>query len=138
MACFCHADMYPHGLKSLSPGDYAVHNACTLCNSSSKLPTPANPDCDAPVSAAETTVEKTLKRLGTSFEMVPLPSEGSMYVKPAAVMFELDGEHVHEAVVEWSTRQLIVLPQHQTQCMHACIICYCNELQHRPSRAGIT
>lgn len=59
MSVFCHADMYPHGLKSLSP---------------------------------DTTVEKTLQRLGSKFEMVPLPAEGSMYVKPAAVMYELDGE----------------------------------------------
>lgn len=65
MSVFCHADMYPHGLKSLSP---------------------------------DTTVEKTLQRLGSKFEMVPLPAEGSMYVKPAAVMYELDGEC---AVLQW-------------------------------------
>jgi hypothetical protein len=40
----------------------------------------------------DTTVEKTLARLGSKFEMQPLPAEGSMYVKPAAVMYELDGE----------------------------------------------
>lgn len=40
---------------------------------------------------ADTTVEKTLQRLG-SFEFVPLPPEGSAYIKPASVIYTLDGE----------------------------------------------
>jgi len=44
------------------------------------------------VRAAETTIHKTRQRLGSKFELVPLPSEGSLYIKPASVMYELDGE----------------------------------------------
>jgi hypothetical protein len=44
---------------------------------------------------ADTTIEKTLQRLGSTFDMVPLPAEGSNYIKPASVMFELDGKHLH-------------------------------------------
>lgn len=44
------------------------------------------------VCAAETTIHKTLQRLGSKFELVPLSAEGSMYIKPASVMYELDGE----------------------------------------------
>lgn len=45
---------------------------------------------------ADTTVDKTLQRLGSQFDMVPLPAEGSMYIKPASVMFDLDGEHTQQ------------------------------------------
>lgn len=38
---------------------------------------------------ADTTMEKTLKRLG-SFEVVPTPGP-SAFVKPASIMYELDG-----------------------------------------------
>jgi hypothetical protein len=45
-------------------------------------------------SFAATTVEKTLQRLGTSFEVVPLPGD-SAFVRPASILYELDGEQ-HE------------------------------------------
>ncbi|WIA21691.1 hypothetical protein OEZ85_000859 [Tetradesmus obliquus] len=51
-------DLYPHGLKSLSPA---------------------------------TTVEKTLQRLGSKFEVVPLPGD-SAFVRPASILYELDGK----------------------------------------------
>jgi hypothetical protein len=54
---------------------------------------------------ADTTVEKTLQRLGSKFELVPLPAEGSMYVKPASVMFELDGEHPGVALLGGEGRE---------------------------------
>jgi hypothetical protein len=41
--------------------------------------------------AAATTVEKTLQRLGSKFEVVPLPGD-SAFVRPASIMYELDGE----------------------------------------------
>lgn len=41
---------------------------------------------------AETTVEKTIKRLGSKFDLVPLPGD-SPFVKPASILYELDGKH---------------------------------------------
>eukprot|EP00878_Enallax_costatus_P006192 GHUV01006491.1.p1 GENE.GHUV01006491.1~~GHUV01006491.1.p1 ORF type:complete len:285 (+),score=46.58 GHUV01006491.1:220-1074(+) len=52
------ADMYPHGLKSLSP---------------------------------DTAMAKTLARLGSKFEIVPLPGD-SAFVQPASIHYELDGK----------------------------------------------
>jgi hypothetical protein len=54
---------------------------------------------------ADTTVEKTLQRLGSQFEMVPLPAEGSMYIKPASVMFELDGERIYQRLYTHQRQQ---------------------------------
>ncbi|KAF6263726.1 NUDIX hydrolase domain-like protein [Scenedesmus sp. NREL 46B-D3] len=38
-----------------------------------------------------TTVEKTLQRLGSKFEVVPLPGD-SAFVRPASILYELDGK----------------------------------------------
>lgn len=52
----------------------------------------------AAAAAADTTVEQTLMRLGSSFEVVPLPSD-SAFVQPASVLYELDGAQAASAAV---------------------------------------
>jgi hypothetical protein len=46
------------------------------------------------MAAAATTVEKTLQRLGSKFEVLPLPGD-SAFVRPASIMYELDGEQLN-------------------------------------------
>eukprot|EP00775_Hariotina_reticulata_P004164 gene4164-4412_t len=70
-------NLYPHGLKGLSP---------------------------------DTTVEKTLQRLGTQFDIIPPPSD-SAFVRPASVMYQLDGKQRRWDIIQAHSSVACVLYQ---------------------------
>jgi hypothetical protein len=100
------ARYYPHGLKSMSKGAQqmlAQQEFGFLCSPSAYAPlhrhalqqlpwhNPCIPHCLINTLVhAGTTLFDALKRIGTDFQELPLPSP-SMYVKTAAVMYTFDG-----------------------------------------------